>query len=110
MPFKKPNDEISYVHKDSNHPPKVTNNIPPSVQKRLSGISANKEVFDAAAPDYQSALKEAGYKHKLEFDETVHDINNNTERKKKRRKRNLTYFQRRMGTLVPYGALLSFPK
>ena len=93
QPFKKPNDEISYVHKDSNHPPKITKNIPPSVQKRLSGISANKEVFDAAAPDYQLALNNAGYKHKLEFDETVHDINNNnTERRKKKRKRNLTYF------------------
>ena len=84
---------LSNVSTISIHPPKVTKNIPPSVQKRLSEISANKEVFDAAAPAYQLALNNAGYKHKLEFDENVHDINNNnTERRKKKRKRNLTYF------------------
>ena len=74
------------MSKDSNHPPKVTNNIPPSVQKRLSGISANKEVFDAAASDYQSALNRAGYKTKLEFDETGHDITTTIQRGKRKEK------------------------
>ena len=30
-PYKKPNNEIRYIHKDSNHPPSVIPQIPPSI-------------------------------------------------------------------------------
>ena len=70
----------------SNHPPSILKNIPINVNKRLSGISANKEVFDEAAPTYQEALNRAGYKHKLEYTENVE---NPTRRK---RKRDVIYF------------------
>ena len=62
-------------------------NIPAGVNKRLSRISSNKAVFDAAAPVYQEALNKSGYNHKLEFEPPTKDCT-----KKKRRKRNIIYF------------------
>ena len=62
-PFIKPNDTPLYVNINSNHPPKILENIPKGVNKRLSSISATKDIFDKAAPIYQAALREAGYSY-----------------------------------------------
>ena len=63
----KPNDKPVYVHKLSNHPPGILDNIPKSVNKRLSTISANEDVFKRAIPPYQEALKKSGHDFKLTF-------------------------------------------
>ena len=60
-PFSKPNDTPIYVDASSNHPPKVIENIPMGINRRLSTISATKEIFDKAAPVYQAALKKSGH-------------------------------------------------
>ena len=44
-PYIKPNEKPNYVHSQSNHPPGTIKNIPVSINKRLSNISANKEIF-----------------------------------------------------------------
>ena len=67
-PFMKPNDTPMYVHKDSNHPKTILENIPLSVNRRLSSISANEDVFNAAIPPYQEALKKSGYDFQLKFE------------------------------------------
>ena len=59
-PFMKPNDTPIYVNKNSNHPPKILKNIPAAVNRRLSNISANENVFKEAIPPYQNALKSEG--------------------------------------------------
>ena len=66
-PYIKPGDRPLYVSSDSNHPPSILKNIPLSINRRLSSISANREIFNAAAPLYQAELDRVGYKHKLEF-------------------------------------------
>ena len=66
-PYIKPGDRPLYVNSQSNHPASILKNIPLAVNKRLCKISANKEIFEAAAPLYQAELNRAGYKHKLEF-------------------------------------------
>ena len=63
-PFMKPNDNPVYVDTGSNHPPKVLENIPKGINKRLTTISATKEIFDRAAPVYQSALDKSGHNFK----------------------------------------------
>ena len=70
-PYMKPNDTPTYVHKDSNHPKSVLKNIPLAVNRRLSSISANEEVFKSAIPPYQEALKKSGYDHKLVYEPTI---------------------------------------
>ena len=66
-PYNKPNNIPQYVHKMSNHPPPVLRNIPEGVNKRLSSISSNSEMFNEAAPLYQEALDKSGYDYKLHF-------------------------------------------
>ena len=66
-PFIKPGDRPKYVNAQSNHPPLILKNLPLGINKRLSSISANKHVFDQAAPIYQEELDRCGYTHKLEF-------------------------------------------
>ena len=43
------------------------NNIPESINRRLSDISSDEDVFNEAAPLYQEALRKSGYTYKLEF-------------------------------------------
>ena len=90
-PFMKPNSKPVYVNAGSNHPPRVLDNIPKGVNKRLSMISANKSIFDKAAPPYQAALNEAGYSHQLEYEE-IESESENSKKDKKNRKRKIIWF------------------
>ena len=86
QPYMKPNSTPTYVHRDSNHPRSILENIPRSINKRLSSISSNKQVFDSACPPYQEALKRSGYDYKLYFEPPKTSTN------RKNRKRNITFF------------------
>ena len=67
-PYIKPGDSPLYVNSNSNHPPGVIKNIPAGINKRLSTISSNKQMFENAAPLYQQELDRNGYNYKLSFD------------------------------------------
>ena len=54
QPYTKPNTELLYVHRESNHPPITTKNIPAGINKHLSSLSSDKASFDQAAPPYQN--------------------------------------------------------
>ena len=87
------NNNILYVHRESNHPPSILKNIPQSINRRLSKISSNQTVFTKAAPQYQEALKASGYEHKLEFKSTDNSAQQNTTQNRKRqRKLPVTWF------------------
>ena len=49
-PFTKPNTTLQYVHRESNHPPITTKNIPAGINRRLSSLSSDKASFDQATP------------------------------------------------------------
>ena len=87
-PYMKPNQTPVYVHTESNHPPSILKNIPASVNRRLSSISSNEEVFKAAIPPFQEALKKSGHDFELKFNPQI----NEEKRKKGRKGRNITYF------------------
>ena len=87
-PYKKPNSNITYVSRASNHPPSISRNIPTSIQKRLNTISSSEAEFDNAKDDYQKALCEAGYMDELKYDPE----HNKTTRTSRRRKRNIVWF------------------
>ena len=86
-PYIKPGDKPIYVHSKSNHPPAILKNIPLSINKRLSKISANKEIFDAAVPLYQKELDANGYQHTLEFDPLA-----TSNKEKQKRNKKVIYF------------------
>ena len=89
-PYTKPNNIPQYVHKLSNHPPSVLKNIPESVNKRLSTVSSNEEMFNTAVDQYQEALYRSGYEYKLQYDPTAGQ--SPTKKKKRNRQRNITWF------------------
>ena len=86
-PYLKPSDAPKYVHKMSNHPPTITKNLPAGINKRLSSISANEDIFNQAAPVYQDALKNSGYDYELKFEPPQPPSS-----KKRCRSRKITWF------------------
>ena len=91
-PFRKPDDLPVYIHKDSNHPPHVKKQLPKMISERLSRLSSSRDKFEQSKQIYNDALKQSGYKEKVEFipPKTENEIN---ERKnKKLRKRNVIWY------------------
>ena len=85
-PFTKPNTTLQYVHRESNHPPITTKNIPAGINKRLSSLSSDKESFDQAAPPYQKALDESGYHYTLHYEPVT------TAKRKNRQRNNILWY------------------
>ena len=44
-PYKKPNSNLTYIHKQSNHPPSIIKHLPKIINKRLSTNSKNAQKF-----------------------------------------------------------------
>ena len=91
----------NYIHKESNHPPAIINNLPKGIEFRLSNNSSDSKLFEEAVKPYNRALKENGHRKELKFttspkitDRTNHDPKDprDNEPKKKIRRRNITWF------------------
>ena len=89
-PYMKPNNTPIYVHKHSNHPPSIIENIPVGINKRLSRISSDETVFNRAKPAYQEALKNSGHDYDLHYELENNPSQNN--RRARNRSRNVTWF------------------
>ena len=87
-PYKKPNEEIEYIHKDSNHPPNIIKDLPKMISRRLSNLSYDEEIFNKSKSIYEKALKESGYNENLSFNKT----NNSTKTSKRNRKRKIIWY------------------
>ena len=85
-PYRKPEDETNYVHVESDHPPIILKQLPIAVEKRLSDLSANEQIFENAKSHYQEALKKSGYKHQLKFKPTRITENSETSSANRRRR------------------------
>ena len=51
-PYIKPNDVPLYVHKNSNHTPSITKNIPEAINKRLTALSSNEKKRSETFPKF----------------------------------------------------------
>ena len=88
----KPGDKPLYVNTGSNHPPAILKNIPKGINKRISEISANQEVFELAAPLYQAELNRCGYNHQLNYLPPENNEQTEGKRKKRNNKNRVTWF------------------
>ena len=61
-PYKKPNDNLTYINTSSNHPPQIIKYLTQTISERLSRNSSSTEIFGQSRPDYKEALKKCGYK------------------------------------------------
>ena len=52
---------IQYIHVESNRPPNIINQTPKTIEKRLSQLSSNEEIFNESAPFYEDKLHQYGY-------------------------------------------------
>ena len=80
-PYRKPNDENCYIHKESNHPPLITKQMQISIETRFSELSSNKKVFNESVLIYQESLNKSGANNKLTFWKTS---TNNTQRRQQK--------------------------
>lgn len=87
-PYSKPDNVLQYVDVKSNHPPSVIKAIPNGINKRLSEISSDEQLFKIAAPEYQTALNKSGHKFTLEYQPPTEP---DTETRRKRT-RKITWF------------------
>ena len=86
-PYCKPNTRPLYVHAKSNHPSSILKNIPANINKRLSILSSNEEVFKSSTKIHQEALKTSCYDYKLNFEKQDLDALNNNKKKRSRKRR-----------------------
>ena len=75
-PYRKPNDETYYIHIQSDHPISITEQLPRSIEKRLSQISSSKDIFYETTPYYEQRLASCGYNEKLTYQQQG-EINEN---------------------------------
>ncbi len=56
-PYRKPNDDPLYINRHSNHPASIIKQLPTSINKHISALSADEQTFHESAPIYQNALR-----------------------------------------------------
>ena len=95
-PYIKPNDVPLYVHKNSNHPPSITKNIPEAIDKRITALSSDEQTFSSVSQIYQEALIKSGYDYKLTFKPTKQSKKRNS----RSRKREIVWFNPPYSTSV----------
>ena len=91
-PYRKPNNETLYIDTNSNHPPTIIKHLPAAIGRRISDISSNKELFNKAKPNYESALKRSGHEEKLTYTERKKPADHTAQNSRKNRQRNVIWF------------------
>ena len=66
-PYRKPDDQIQYIHTESNHPPNIIKHIPASIDTRLSNLSSTEIIFRQSTTHYENNLRQSGYNKKLTY-------------------------------------------
>ena len=66
-PFRKPDNNLLYINKYSNHPPTILKELPNMINKRISDLSCNEEEFKKSKSQYESALKKSGFIIQMTF-------------------------------------------
>ena len=84
--YRKPGNLPGYIHKQSNHPPTILNELPKTIAKRISDLSSSENIFHNAIPVYKEALRRSGFTSDLVYTSKGTGYYNNEENKKRRRK------------------------
>ena len=91
-PYRKPNNETVYINTKSNHPPSILKSLPAAINRRISDISCNEEVFNRNKQHYEDALKRSGHNVTLRYADNSDHANSSTQRTHRSRKRNIIWF------------------
>ena len=66
-PYRKEDFPPVYIHKKSNHPHTIKENIPAMIEKRLNSRCSDEPVFNKHKSMYEQALKKSGFNTKLTY-------------------------------------------
>ena len=93
-PYRKPNNDPLYIHKESNHPPSITKQLPAAINRRIASLSSDKQTFDSVASTYDYALKQSNYNTKLQYStaETTPTTESRSQNEKHKRTRRIIWF------------------
>ena len=81
-PYKKPNDAVLYINKNSNHPPQIIKELTKIINDRLSRDSSNADIFNSSKEEYETALKNSGYKN-IDFKYIAENKNDNRQNRQR---------------------------
>ena len=65
-----PDEQMQYIHMESNHPPNIIKHIPPSIETCLSNLSSTEIIFKESTTHYENNLRQSGYNKKLTYKPT----------------------------------------
>ena len=82
QPYRKPSSETVYINKHSNHCPNILKELLKAINKRITDISCNLDIFDAAKTTYEPGLRNSGFNEELKYKRK----DRNEENRKRRRK------------------------
>ena len=88
-PYRKPDDIIQYINKESNHLPSIIKHLPASIENRFSNDSSDEKIFKEVDIYYEDTLNKAGYINKLVYHTPSAS---SQESKNKSRQRNVIWF------------------
>ena len=73
-----------YINVNSNYPPSIIKQVPSSINRRLSNLSSDKEVFLNNIQPCRQALKKSGFRDELTYVEPkISEERNNEKRNEK---------------------------
>ena len=80
---RKPNNLLVYIHKHSNHPTTILNELTKSIAKRISYLSSSENIFHNAITVYKEAIRKRDFTFDLVSTPKQLDPNNNNKENKK---------------------------
>ena len=87
QPYQKEKSETVYINKHSNHSLNILKELPKTINKQITDISCNQDIFDATKSTYEEALSKSGFNEELKYNcKDVKGKTRNKEQRKRRRK------------------------
>ena len=84
-PCNKPNNNPFNIN--SNHPPKIIENLPHNIRKRISKLSSSIRILNNSKDLYDQALSASGFRQRIKFEQ-----HNTSTTPNRNRKRNIIWF------------------
>ena len=85
-PYKKPSDNPMQINVNSNHPPSIIRQMLSPINRRLSNLSSDEEVFLNNIQSFREELKKSGFQDEFTYVEPKIPEERNNEKRKRRLK------------------------
>ena len=85
QPYTKPNDRITYVNSNSNHPRNILKALPDNISLMINKLYSTENIFNNTKGTYDAALSESGYETKLKYRPELKQPNETNRRNRARK-------------------------